>query len=138
MAVADGQDAGFSLVETLVAALVFSVGVVGVMPLIVGAARVARNARDTSMATWLAWQKIEEQRGVVYSRDAAGLDVDTGAYVDHLDQFGRQVEPPGLYTRHWTLTPAGAHGLRIAVRVHHAAAPGAPIVLGSLASRRAP
>ena len=120
------------------ATLVFSVGVVGVMPLIAGAARVVRDARDTGMATWLAWQKIEEQRGVVYARDAAGLDIDTGAYVDHLDQFGRQVDPPGLYTRRWTVTPAGAHGLRIAVRVHHAAAPGTPIVLGSFTSRRAP
>ncbi len=132
------KSTGFSLVETLVATLVFSVGVVGVMPLIAGAARVARNARDTGMSTWLAWQKLEEQRGVVYGRDAAGLDIDTGAYVDHLDQFGRQVDPPGLYTRRWTVTRAGAQGLRITVRVHHTAAPGTPIVLGSLTSRRAP
>jgi type II secretory pathway pseudopilin PulG len=129
---------GFSLVEALVATLVFSIGVVGVMPLIAGAARAVRDARDTGMATWLAWQKLEEQRGVIHSRGAAGLDVDTGAFVDHLDQFGRQVTPPGLYTRRWTVTPAGARALRIAVRVHHAATPGTPIVLGSLTSRRAP
>ena len=129
-----GHDStGFSLVETLVAALVFSVGAVGVMPLIVGAVRATRGARDTGMATWLAWQKAEELRG-----PAGALAAGAGADVDHLDQFGRNVDPPGVYTRRWAVTLAGADVLRIAVGVHHASAPGAPVVLVSLRSRSAP
>ena len=92
------DSAGFSLIETLVAALVFSVGVVGVMPLIAGAVRATRGARDTGMATWLAWQKAEELRG-----PAGALAAAAGGDVDHLDQFGRNVEPPGVYTRRWTV-----------------------------------
>ena len=122
---------GFSLIETLVAALVFSVGVVGVMPLIAGAVRATRGARDTGMATWLAWQKAEELRG------PAGTLV-AGEDVDHLDQSGRNVDPPGVYTRRWTVTLAGEDVLRIVVGVHHASAPGTPVVLVSLRSRSAP
>jgi Tfp pilus assembly protein PilV len=124
---------GFSLVETLVAALVFSVGVVGVMPLIAGSVRATRGARDTGMATWLAWQKAEELRG-----PAGAVAAGAGDDADHLDQFGRSVDPPGVYTRRWAVTVAGADVLRIAVGVHHASAPGVPVVLVSLRSRSAP
>ena len=127
------ENSGFSLIETLVAALVFSVGVVGVMPLIAGAVRATRGARDTGTATWLAWQKAEELRG-----PAGAAAAGAGAGADHLDQFGRSVDPPGVYTRRWAVTLAGADVLRIAVGVHHASAPGAPIVLVSLRSRSTP
>jgi type II secretory pathway pseudopilin PulG len=131
--VKDGS--GFSLVETLVAALVFCVGVAAVVPLVAGSMRASRTARDASMATWLAWQKLEELRGI----DAPGLSpadtlaADTPGFVDYLDGIGRDAGAPALYTRRWLVEPApGADAIRIVVRVHHAAAPGVPVILATV------
>ena len=50
------------------------------------------------MATWLAWQKAGRAAWPV-----GALAAGAGDDVDHLDQFGRNVEPPGVYTRRWTV-----------------------------------
>ena len=126
----DARDHGFSLIEALVASLVLSVGMAGVLPIVFGAVRATRAARDTSMATWLAWQKAEELRVPVdlALSPSDTLATDTPGYVDHLDQFGAPSDAPALYTRRWLIEPAGATGtLRLVVSVHHAALPGVPV-----------
>lgn len=137
MACPRADDRGFSLVEVLTASLVFCVGVVGVLPLMAGALLGTRAARDASMATWLAWQKVEELHHPAGLLDSPGgtLDADTPGYVDYLDQAGRQAEPPSLYTRRWSIAAAGGT-VRVVVAVHHAAAPGTPVTIAVVRSGR--
>jgi len=135
------RDHGFSLIEVLVSVLVLSVGMAGVLPLVFGSVRITRAARDTSMATWLAWQKAEELR---LSEDLAvspgdALATDTDGYVDHLDQFGQPSEAPAPYTRRWLIEAAGAVGaVRLVVAVHHAASPGTPVTVATVRRREGP
>ena len=135
------RDHGFSLIEVLVAALVLCVGMAGVLPLVFDAVRVTRAARDTSMATWLAWQKAEELRVPVdlAVSPADTLAADTDGYVDYLDQFGRPSEAPAPYTRRWMIEAAGAAGaLRLVVAVHHAASPGTPVTVATVRRQEGP
>ena len=125
----------------LVAALVLCVGMAGVLPLVFGSVRATRAARDTSMATWLAWQKAEELRvpADLAVSPANTLAADTAGYVDHLDQFGQPSEAPGRYTRRWLIEAAGAAGaLRLVVAVHHAASPGTPVTVATVRRREGP
>src|SRR5204863_5244716 len=66
---------GTSLVDTLIATVVFAVGLVALVPLLVGSVRAARTARDTGLATWMAWQKLEELRGLIYVHDLTGAPI---------------------------------------------------------------
>jgi prepilin-type N-terminal cleavage/methylation domain-containing protein len=124
------RDHGFSLIEVLVAALVLCVGMAGVLPLVFGSVRATRAARDTNMATWLAWQKIEQLRVLLdpVPSPADALATDTAGYVDYLDQSGNSSDSPAAYTRRWLIEAAGAAGtLRLVVSVHHAVSPGTPV-----------
>jgi type II secretory pathway pseudopilin PulG len=129
---------GTSLVEALVATVIFAVGVTALVPLVLGSVRAVRAARDTGLATWLAWQKLEELRGLadadLGSSPAASLEADAPGYVDHLDQNGNPTTAPGVYVRRWTIGPAGSGpGLtRLAVAVHHVGAPGVPVTVATL------
>lgn len=130
-------DTGISLVETLVATVIFVVGVAALVPLITGSIRSTRAARDTGMATWMAWQKLEELRGLIYARDLTGVPLtdtwtdttqepavhaggtglgpspssslvqDTPGYVDYLRQDGSRLPAAGVYVRRWAIEPAG-------------------------------
>ena len=135
-----GQD-GFSLIEALVASLVLCVGVGGVLPVVFQSVRATRAARDTSMATWLAWQKLEELRGPADPGLSPGgsLTSDSPGFVDSLDQAGQPASTSGVYTRRWQIEAApGSTALRVAVAVHHAMSPGAPAILATLRRRAAP
>jgi prepilin-type N-terminal cleavage/methylation domain-containing protein len=130
---------GFSLVEVLIASVVFCVGLAGVFPLIAGSVRASRTARDASMATWLAWQKLEELRSVddLAVSPADTLAADSAGFVDYRDGLGRDAAAPDLFTRRWLVEPApGADAIRIVVRVHHAAAPGVPVIIATVRLRR--
>jgi Tfp pilus assembly protein PilV len=126
-------DAGFTLVEALLATLVLSIGVVGLMSLVVNAMRATRDARDSGMATWLTWQKLEDLRARNDLTASPGdtLAADTAGFVEYLDQAGHQVQPPGLYTRRW-LVEFTSGTIRIVVRVHHRASPGTPARIGTV------
>jgi prepilin-type N-terminal cleavage/methylation domain-containing protein len=131
----DARDRGFSLIEALVASLVLSIGMAGVLPLVFASVRATRAARDTSMATWLAWQKVEELRAPVeLALSPSGtLATDTAGYVEYLDQFGVLSDAPAPYTRRWLIEPAGATAtLRLVVSVHHAALPGVPVTVATV------
>jgi prepilin-type N-terminal cleavage/methylation domain-containing protein len=111
-------EAGFSLLEVMVASTVLAGAVVAVAQIFAIATASNAEARATSEATMLAWQKIEQLRSLAFTRDDAGqpitdegadtaaeppgafggtglgsspagtLDRDTGGYVDYLDGFG--------------------------------------------------
>jgi type II secretory pathway pseudopilin PulG len=124
-------------VEVLVATVVFAVGAAALVPLVAGSVRTTRTARDTGLATWMAWQKLEELRGLTYARDLTGMPLtdtwtdttreplvhaggaglgpspssslveDTSGYVDYLSQSGRRLPTRGVYVRRWAIEPAG-------------------------------
>lgn len=61
---------GFSLTEAMVAATVFVIGVVGVAPLFMLAARATSGARTTTYAAVLAQEKMEQLRALAWGFDA--------------------------------------------------------------------
>jgi prepilin-type N-terminal cleavage/methylation domain-containing protein len=113
-----GGNAGFSLLEVMVASSVLAGAVVAAAQLFAVATASNADARTTSEATMLAWQKIEQLRSLAFTSDEAGqpitdvdadtaaeppaafggaglspspagaLDRDTDGYVDYLDGFG--------------------------------------------------
>ncbi|HEY2907289.1 MAG TPA: prepilin-type N-terminal cleavage/methylation domain-containing protein [Vicinamibacterales bacterium] len=66
---------GFSLFEVLVASTVFTVAVVGLVPLLIVSTTANTNARTTTFAVALAQQKMEQLRALAWSVDASGLAV---------------------------------------------------------------
>jgi hypothetical protein len=71
-AIADG---GFSLLETIVASAVLSTAVVSLAQLFALAVQATASARDTSYASVLAAQKLEELRSLAWGFDENGLPV---------------------------------------------------------------
>ena len=117
--------------------MVFAVGAAALVPLVAGSVSTIRTARDTGLATWMAWQKLEELRGLTYTRDLTGapitdiwtdttrepavhaggsglgpsrsssLAADTSGYVDFLSQSGARSSTRGVYVRRWAIEPVG-------------------------------
>ncbi len=123
-----GNPRGFSLVDVLVASVVFVTGVAAVLPLAAGSVRDTRLARDRSMATWLAWQRVEELSPLVRP---------TPPREERVDEAGR-VTPAGIYVRRWRVDPVGAETLRLVVTVHHVSAPGVPVSVATVRRRPGP
>lgn len=119
---------GFSLVDVLVASMVFMTGVAAVLPLAAGSVRATRLARDTSMATFLAWQKVEAL--TPDARQAPEVE-------ERIDERG-DVSPSGVYVRRWRVDPIGADALRVLVAVHHVSAPGVPVSVATVRRRTGP
>lgn len=116
---------GFSLVDVLVASVVFITGVAAILPLAVVSVQATRLARDTSMATWLAWQKVEEL--TPFARDTPEVQ-------ERVDEHGR-VNPTGIYVRRWRVDASGAEALRLVVAVHHVSAPGLQVTVATVRRR---
>jgi type II secretory pathway pseudopilin PulG len=70
------QDAGFSLVETLVAALVVTVVVLATVSLLVHVAESVSASRQRQAAAALATEALEQLRGLPYGTAASGLRSD--------------------------------------------------------------
>lgn len=119
---------GFSLIDVLVASVVFMTGVAAVLPLAVGSVRATRLTRDKSMATWLAWQKIEEL--TPFARRTPESE-------ERVDERGG-VSPSGVYVRRWRVDAVGADALRFVVAVHHVLAPGLPVHVATVRRRTDP
>ena len=106
---------GSTLVEVLVATLVLVTGVLGVAPLFLIAGAASAGARDASVASTLAAQKVEQ----LLSTDLAG----ESGLIDHVDRWGQVVgtaeSPPAnaVYTRRWSIEPLSADTVAIRVRV---------------------
>lgn len=98
---------GFSLVDALIASGLLAAAIAGLAHLFVVAARANADARDTTYATVLAAQKIEEFR-------AAAFPGTLGAEsMDYLDAQGALVATRALsmYERRWTIQPLPAYPL---------------------------
>jgi len=123
---------GLSLCEVAVATAILATAVVSLAELF-GIAMVSnRRARDTTYASAIASQKLEELRALAFAFDASGLaitdpglaaspggtlDRNTAGFVDYLDARGAPLcggesPPPGtMYIRRWAITPlAGNQG----------------------------
>jgi type II secretory pathway pseudopilin PulG len=113
------SSAGFSLIEVLVASGLLATVMLSLAQLLVAATAATTRARATSDATTLAWQKVEQLRGLAFTVDDAGrpvsdtvadtvseapaggtglspggaLDRDVAGYVDCLDGFGNPLGP---------------------------------------------
>ena len=87
-----------------------------------------RLARDMSMATWLAWQKVEEL--TPFARDTPEIQ-------ERVDEHGR-VNPTGAYVRRWRADASGVDAVRLVVAVHHASAPGLPVLVATMRRRPEP
>jgi prepilin-type N-terminal cleavage/methylation domain-containing protein len=109
---------GFSLLEVMVASAVLAGAVLSAAQLFAVATSSNADARATSEAAMLAWQKVEQLRSLAFTSDDAGMPVtdssadtaaetidalggpglgaspagalerDTEGYVDYLDEFG--------------------------------------------------
>ncbi len=84
-----GDEQGFSLLEVLVAAGLFTVGLVALAELCAMASCAARVARTNTFAAVLAAQRMEDLRGLAWGYDADGVAVaDTTTNLAARDQPG--------------------------------------------------
>ena len=102
-------EAGFSLVETMVASLVLTIGLVGLAQLLAVATIMHSDARQATTGTVLAQAKIDELMKADFSfNSAVALGGDLVANeADHFDQ-----PEPGI-DRRWRVSPGPVPGTRI-------------------------
>jgi len=103
---------GASLVEVLVASAILATGVLSLVHLFALSATSNLTAKDTTMATILAAQKVEELRALGSAlTETTGPTLVQNALdtVDHLDAagavvgLGPQSPPRAVYTRRWSI-----------------------------------
>lgn len=97
------SESGFSLIEVLVAAVVFMVGVVALAQLFAISTRSNMSARFTTSTMVLAQQKMEQLRGLTWGFDVLNLplsDTSTDLSVQPVTAFGRGLlpSPPNTLT----------------------------------------
>lgn len=116
-------DAGFSLVEALVASLLVASAIVGLAHLIAIGAEQSLGSRRAASALSIAQSKLEQlrQSQFVYGMDGsrvssvalaispmAALQEDTPGYADYIDAFGEVVSVDGAiapdYVRRWAIS----------------------------------
>jgi type II secretory pathway pseudopilin PulG len=122
------RDAGFSLIEPIVAALIVTVVVLAVVNLLVHAAETVSASRQRQAAAALATQALEQLRGLPYDTVASGLrnddlagdpDISVASGVPRLvlsgaDTGGTGVDEP-LVVNYGTTTPAPLYPHRAVV-----------------------
>lgn len=125
MALSDARqgaiDAGFSLVEVLVATAILVVAVAAAAPLFVSVIHADARARAATISVWLAEEKMEELVAALWQQDLPGaalvasppgtLDRNTAGYSDYVDRNGQPLgggpePPPGAaFLRRWSIEP---------------------------------
>jgi type II secretory pathway pseudopilin PulG len=119
-----GAEAGFSLIELMLAMFVFEVGALGLLALIYSSMEGVSSSRDLTHATNLARSKLDELVRLPYDDSALSAGThDDGTL--NLDATGAPVtgsdigDDDGYYERKWTVaTPVSGVGLKsITVRV---------------------
>jgi len=110
-----GSDRGFTIIEVLVALTLIAIAAAGVADLCAIAIRSTRDARDETMATLLAGQKIEQLQSASWSSTDLMLSPpDTLAssvpgYAEYFDRHGRLLgggaapPPDAVYVRRWSI-----------------------------------
>jgi hypothetical protein len=114
-----------SLLESLVACTILTVGVLSLAQLFALAAALNVSSRQTSHAAVLAAQKIEELRtvgAVLMPSPPSALSENTAGYVDYVDRTGdtvgagSTVPPDGaVYIRRWSIDPLATDPLSTVV-----------------------
>jgi type II secretory pathway pseudopilin PulG len=121
----NGNESGFSLAETIIATGIMAASIAGLGQLFAISVLSNRTARNTTFASVLATQKMEQLRGLTYGFDTLGLPLtdtstnlavnplsptggkglspsptgalraNTDGYVDYLDVYGKTVGTGG-------------------------------------------
>jgi Tfp pilus assembly protein PilV len=101
-------EAGFSLVETMVAAVVLTVGLVGMAQLLAVATIMHSDARHATSSTMLAQAKLDELMKADFALAAVAIG---GSISSNLAPYYDEPEP-GV-TRRWRVTDGPAAGTRL-------------------------
>lgn len=99
------QQAGFTLIEVMIAILLTVIAVIGIMAMFMTQSRAGSYTRHTTEATTLAADKLEQLRTTASP---------TGASQTGIDALG---VAGGVFERAWTVTPVGTSYSDITVRV---------------------
>lgn len=119
---------GSTLVEALIATLILTTGLLTMAELVRVATATNIVARNGTLATILAEQKIEQLRSLAWEIDANGIPMsdaglqaspaslqqNTPGFVEHVDGGGQivglaaQPPPAAVYTRRWSIEPTPA------------------------------
>jgi Tfp pilus assembly protein PilV len=91
---------GFSRIELMIAALILTIGVAGLVYCIGFSLQKSREPYDRSVAMDLAQQKLEDLRNEDYALIASGHDVNAQGGQISIDPYG---QPGGIYTRAWVV-----------------------------------
>lgn len=132
-------DRGFSIVESLVAALIVASVLAGLAQLVATSSVRTTESRRSARAVAMAQAKLEELRGLSWTFDLNGttsaspllqpsppgtIAQDTPGYVEYLDPFGalvaRQGPPEPEFARRWAIAlhpPLDGHTLELQVCV---------------------
>lgn len=94
------DDRGASLIEALVAVVIFAVVIVGFAASTIGARRSGDASRYEAEATTLAMDKLEDLR----SRQWSDGDLTAGAHTDAGNPLRPDGASGGVYTRTWQIT----------------------------------
>lgn len=111
---------GTTLVEVVVAIGILAGAVAALASLSSVAVRNSAIARERSVATVMALQKMEALCRDVSSAPASPADawaVDTPGYVEHLDAGGNLVGAGAAYVRRWSVAPLPADAGLLAIQV---------------------
>ena len=114
-------EAGFSLIETLIAAAILITVLAGLAQMVAWSVSHAREAGSRSRALVAAQDKLEELRALSWSIDlnglplsdsglspspAGSLDTNTSGYCEFLDAAGRVTSTNGaVVVRRWAIAP---------------------------------
>jgi prepilin-type N-terminal cleavage/methylation domain-containing protein len=114
------RQAGFTLVEVLVAMTLIACAAIGVAELLAVTLAATQSARVQTSALVLASQKMEQLRAVAWGdadlspSPGAALSNNTNGYVDYLDLRGRLIGSGGaapagaVYIRRWAIASLAA------------------------------
>jgi hypothetical protein len=113
---------GTTLVEAVIAIGILTGGVVAMAGLSSLAVRSAALARERSISTILAAEKMEalcRNAAAVPLSPADAWSVDTPGFVEYLDAYGSPVAGPGehVYVRRWSTAPLPADPTLLAIQV---------------------
>ena len=101
-------EAGFSLVETMVASVVLTVGLVGLAQLLAVATVMHSDARQASVGTMLAQAKLDELMKANFS---FGSTIQMGSLASNMAPYFDQPEP-GI-NRRWRITDGPVAGTKV-------------------------
>ena len=116
------SEEGTTLIEAVVAIGILAGAVVALAGLSSVATRNSAAARERSMATTLAYQKMEvlcRDVSAAAASPANAWAVDTPGYVEHLDRHGNLAggRSSAAYVRRWSITPLPSDGSLLAIQV---------------------